>query len=68
MNQKRCSRSASATIRNRITALNGTEGTLSPDGEGQSTVGSGKILTRMQRPHPALSFIYNIRCGGETTD
>ena len=38
-------------------ALNGKEGTLSSDDEGQSTVGSGKLLTWMQRPHPALSFI-----------
>ena len=38
-------------------ALNGTEGTLSSDDEGQSMVGSGKLLTWMQRPHPALSFI-----------
>ena len=38
------------------------------DDEGQSMVGSGKLLTWMQRPHPALPFIINIRCGGETTD
>ena len=38
-------------------ALNGKEGTLSSDDEGQSMVGSGKLLTWMQRPHPALSFI-----------
>ena len=38
-------------------ALNGKEGTLSSDDEGQSTVGSGKLLTWMQRPHPALPFI-----------
>ena len=35
-------------------ALNGKEGTLSSDDEGQSMVGSGKLLTWMQRPHPAL--------------
>ena len=38
-------------------ALNGKEGTLSSDDEGQSMVGSGKLLTWMQRPHPTLSFI-----------
>ncbi len=38
-------------------ALNGKEGTLSSDDEGQSMVGSGKLLTWMQRPHPALPFI-----------
>ena len=36
-------------------ALNGTEGTLSSDDEGQSMVGSGKLLTWMQRPHPIPS-------------